>query len=173
MTAVPRRSVTTDDRPDNPGPLPARPPEARDAGPGGHGAAPGPMPPRPCPARPGPAPPRGAVDAAAPMDAKSAPTGAWKTAKNAVSHSAHNPSSFFIEIWKSTGPASRTGAEHSSRSVPPTGPRTGRGPLHDHHRRGLLQGPAWLILGACARVAERHNLIVTGGLPSRPPRSVT
>ena len=26
------------------------------------------------------------------MDAKSAPTGAWKTAKSAVSHNAHNPS---------------------------------------------------------------------------------
>ena len=37
MTAAPLRLVTTDDRPDNPGPLPARPPEARDAGPGGHG----------------------------------------------------------------------------------------------------------------------------------------
>ena len=37
--------------------------------------------------------PRGAVDAAAPMDAKTAPTGACKTAKSAVSHSAHNPSS--------------------------------------------------------------------------------
>ena len=29
------------------------------------------------------------VDAAAPMDAKNAPTGTWKTAQNAVSHSAH------------------------------------------------------------------------------------
>ena len=29
------------------------------------------------------------MDAAVPMDAKNAPTGTWKTAENAVSHSAH------------------------------------------------------------------------------------
>ena len=32
---------------------------------------------------------RRAVDAAVPVDAKNAPTGTWKTAQNAVSHSAH------------------------------------------------------------------------------------
>jgi hypothetical protein len=33
------------------------------------------------------------VDAAGPVDAQNAPTGPWKTAENAVSHSAHTPSS--------------------------------------------------------------------------------
>jgi hypothetical protein len=33
------------------------------------------------------------VDAAGPVDAQNAPTGPWKTAQNAVSHSAHTPSS--------------------------------------------------------------------------------
>jgi hypothetical protein len=31
------------------------------------------------------------MDAAIPVDAKNAPTGIWKTAQNAVSHSAHTP----------------------------------------------------------------------------------
>ena len=71
---------------------------------------------RPCPPGPGSAAgaPRGAVDAADPMDAKSAPTGAWKTAKTAVSHSAHNPSSFCLESGRTPGRPRRL----ASRSVP-------------------------------------------------------
>jgi hypothetical protein len=34
------------------------------------------------------------VDAAVPVDAQNAPTGTWKTAQNAVSHSAHTHQSF-------------------------------------------------------------------------------
>jgi transposase InsO family protein len=36
---------------------------------------------------------RAAMDAAVPVDAKNAPIGTWKTAQNAVSHSAHSPCS--------------------------------------------------------------------------------
>ena len=35
--------------------------------------------------------PQERMDAAVPMDAQHAPTGTWKTAQNAVSHSAHTP----------------------------------------------------------------------------------
>ena len=119
MTAVPRCLLPADDRRDNPDRLRLARPRPVTRVRAGTGATPSPMPLRPCPARPDPAPPpRGAVDAAAPMDAKSAPTGAWKTAKNAVSHSAHNPSSFFVAIGKSTGPIAPTGAEHSWRPAP-------------------------------------------------------
>jgi hypothetical protein len=34
------------------------------------------------------------MDAAIPVDAKNAPTGIWKTAQNAVSHSAHTQHPF-------------------------------------------------------------------------------
>jgi hypothetical protein len=37
------------------------------------------------------------MDAAGPVDAKHAPTGPWKTAQTAVSHSAHTHSRFYGE----------------------------------------------------------------------------
>jgi hypothetical protein len=37
------------------------------------------------------------MDAAVPLDAENAPTGTWKTAKNAVSHSAHTHHRFVGE----------------------------------------------------------------------------
>jgi len=37
------------------------------------------------------------MDAAGPVDAKTASTGPWKTAQTAVSHSAHTPSRFHDE----------------------------------------------------------------------------
>jgi len=37
------------------------------------------------------------MDAAGPVDAKTASTGPWKTAQTAVSHSAHTPSRFHGE----------------------------------------------------------------------------
>jgi hypothetical protein len=37
------------------------------------------------------------MDAAIPVDAQNAPTGIWKTAQHAVSHSAHTPSSLMHE----------------------------------------------------------------------------
>jgi hypothetical protein len=37
------------------------------------------------------------MDAAIPVDAKNAPTGIWKTAQNAVSHSAHTSSLLYEE----------------------------------------------------------------------------
>ena len=36
---------------------------------------------------------KAAMDAGVPLDAQNASTGTWKTAQNAVSHSAHSPSS--------------------------------------------------------------------------------
>jgi len=37
------------------------------------------------------------MDAAIPVDAKNAPTGIWKTAQNAVSHSAHTR---HLVVWR-------------------------------------------------------------------------
>jgi putative transposase len=53
---------------------------------------------------------RAAVDAAVPVDAENAPTGTWKTAQNAVSHSAHSPSHL---SWKEE----RTSADRLSQPV--------------------------------------------------------
>jgi hypothetical protein len=57
------------------------------------------------------------VDAAVPMDAQNAPTGTWKTAQNAVSHSAHTHHSF-VRREKSKEP------DHASHTeiltLPPT-----------------------------------------------------
>ena len=85
MTAVPRCCAPTDDRPDITDRFGLASPRPVTAGPVGTGGTPPPVPLRPC--LPGPSStagaPRGAVDATAPMDAKTAPTGACKTAKSA------------------------------------------------------------------------------------------
>ncbi len=44
------------------------------------------------------------MDAAVPVDAQDAPTGTWKTAQNAVSHSAHTHHRFTKRKTEETAP---------------------------------------------------------------------
>ena len=65
------------------------------------------------------------MDAGAPMDANSAPTGACKTAKNAVSHSAHSWKSIlslFIKIHREDPVLDRVAGVEIDRAHNPSSP---------------------------------------------------